>query len=139
MILKSGTREMKAMSDTILKVTNVTKRFGGVCALDNVNLELKKGEIQCLVGGNGSGKSTLIKIISGFYKPDGGTVEIDGDCEWEYRAGGKTRLPVTLKGTSADRADFTFRGFEYSLRAERGHFDGRKIIPQDGKIVITKG
>lgn len=66
------------MSDTILKVTNVTKRFGGVCALDNVNLELKKGEIHCLVGGNGSGKSTLIKIISGFYKPDGGTVEIDG-------------------------------------------------------------
>ena len=66
------------MSDTILKVTDVTKRFGGVCALDKVNLELKKGEIHCLVGGNGSGKSTLIKIISGFYKPDGGTVEIDG-------------------------------------------------------------
>ena len=66
------------MSDTILKVTDVTKRFGGVCALDKVNLEIKKGEIHCLVGGNGSGKSTLIKIISGFYKPDGGTVEIDG-------------------------------------------------------------
>jgi len=66
------------MSDTILKVTDVTKRFGGVCALDKVNLEIKKGEIHCLVGGNGSGKSTLIKIISGFYKPDGGAVEIDG-------------------------------------------------------------
>ena len=66
------------MSDTILKVTGVTKRFGGVCALDNVDLELKKGEIHCLVGGNGSGKSTLIKIISGFYKPDSGSVEIDG-------------------------------------------------------------
>ena len=78
------------------------------------------------------------KLVAGLtLLPD--KVEIDGDCEWEYRAGGKTRLPVTLKGTSADRADFTFRGFEYSLRAERGHFDGRKIIPQDGKIVITKG
>lgn len=66
------------MSDTILKVTNVTKRFGGVCALDNVNLEITKGEIHCLVGGNGSGKSTLIKVISGFYKPDCGSVEIDG-------------------------------------------------------------
>ena len=78
------------------------------------------------------------KLVAGFtLSPD--KVEIDGDCEWEYRAGGKTRLPVTLKGTSADRADFTFRGFEYSLRAERGHFDGKKIIPQDGKIVITKG
>lgn len=66
------------MSDAILKVTDVTKRFGGVCALDGVNFEIKKGEIHCLVGGNGSGKSTLIKIISGFYKPDGGQVEIDG-------------------------------------------------------------
>ena len=66
------------MSDTILKVTDVTKRFGGVCALDSVNFEIKKGEIHCLVGGNGSGKSTLIKVVSGFYKPDGGVVEIDG-------------------------------------------------------------
>ena len=77
------------------------------------------------------------KLVAGFTLSPG-KVEIDGDCEWEYRAGEKTRLPVTLKGTSADRADFSFRGFEYSLRAERGHFDGRKIIPQDGKIVITK-
>ena len=73
------------MSDTILKVTDVTKRFGGVCALDSVNLEIKKGEIHCLVGPNGSGKSTLIKIISGFYKPDGGVVEIDGvPCGAKY-------------------------------------------------------
>ena len=73
-----------SMSDTILKVTDVTKRFGGVCALDNVNLELEKGEIHCLVGGNGSGKSTLIKIISGFYKPDGGTVQFDGVQRQRY-------------------------------------------------------
>jgi len=72
------------MSDTILKVTDVTKRFGGVCALDNMNLELEKGEIHCLVGGNGSGKSTLIKIISGFYKPDGGTVEFNGVLRQRY-------------------------------------------------------
>ena len=72
------------MPDTILKVTDVTKRFGGVCALDNVNLELEKGEIHCLVGGNGSGKSTLIKIISGFYKPDSGTVEFNGALRQRY-------------------------------------------------------
>ncbi len=72
------------MPDTILKVTDVTKHFGGVCALDSVNLELKKGEIHCLVGGNGCGKSTLIKIISGFYKPDGGTVEFDGIQRQRY-------------------------------------------------------
>lgn len=78
------------------------------------------------------------KLVTGFtLSPD--KVEIDGDCEWEYRTGEKTRLPLTLKETSADRADFSFRGFEYSLRAECGRFDGRKIIPQGGKIVITKG
>ncbi|MHC1772336.1 MAG: sugar ABC transporter ATP-binding protein [Flexilinea sp.] len=72
------------MSDTVLKVTDVTKRFGGVCALDNVSLEIKKGEIHCLVGGNGSGKSTLIKVVSGFYKPDSGSVEINGVMRHRY-------------------------------------------------------
>jgi len=66
------------MSDTILKITQVSKAFGGVQALDHVDLTIHKGEIHCLAGGNGSGKSTLIKLISGFYKPDEGTIEING-------------------------------------------------------------
>ncbi len=65
-------------SDSILKVQNVNKSFGGVNALKNVNIEIKKGEIHCLAGGNGGGKSTLIKIVSGFYTKDSGVVEIDG-------------------------------------------------------------
>jgi len=72
------------MADTILKVTDVTMHFGGVRALDKVNLEINRGEIHCLVGGNGSGKSTLIKIVSGFYKPDSGTVEMDGVKRQKY-------------------------------------------------------
>ena len=66
------------MSDVILEVKGISKAFGGVQALDGVNLTIKKGEIHCLAGGNGSGKSTLIKIISGFYKPDSGIICIDG-------------------------------------------------------------
>ena len=66
------------MSDTILKITQVSKAFGGVQALNKVDLTIKKGEVHCLAGGNGSGKSTLIKLISGFYKPDEGTIEING-------------------------------------------------------------
>ncbi|MGI6700550.1 MAG: sugar ABC transporter ATP-binding protein [Christensenellales bacterium] len=61
-----------------MKVTEVSKAFGGVQALSKVNLTIKKGEIHCLAGGNGSGKSTLIKIISGFYKADSGTIQING-------------------------------------------------------------
>lgn len=66
------------MSEYILRVDNVKKSFGGVKALKGVSLEIKKGEIHCLAGENGCGKSTLIKIISGFYTADEGTVEFNG-------------------------------------------------------------
>lgn len=67
------------MSDKILEVNGVSKSFGGVQALKKVSLCINRGEVHCLAGGNGSGKSTLIKIISGYYKPDEGTVTVDGE------------------------------------------------------------
>jgi simple sugar transport system ATP-binding protein len=66
------------MAEALLEIRQISKSFGGVKALDQVNLTLKKGEIHCLAGENGSGKSTLIKIISGFYKSDSGTITFDG-------------------------------------------------------------
>ena len=66
------------MSETLLEVKEISKHFGGVKALDRVDLTIGKGEIHCLLGENGCGKSTLIKVISGFYKPDGGTIIYDG-------------------------------------------------------------
>lgn len=65
-------------AETILAVRNLTKAFAGVKALDDVTLEIRAGEIHCLAGENGSGKSTLIKIISGVYTPDSGTIEMGG-------------------------------------------------------------
>jgi simple sugar transport system ATP-binding protein len=65
--------------DTILKLTSISKSFAGVLALDNVDMEIRKGGIHCLIGENGSGKSTLVKIISGVHKPDSGGIEIDGE------------------------------------------------------------
>ncbi|MDD2969158.1 MAG: sugar ABC transporter ATP-binding protein [Lachnospiraceae bacterium] len=64
--------------ENILSVKGIKKSFGGVHALKGVDLEIKKGETHCLAGENGCGKSTIIKIISGFYKPDEGTVEVEG-------------------------------------------------------------
>lgn len=64
--------------ENILSVKQIKKSFGGVHALKGVDLTIKKGETHCLAGENGCGKSTIIKVISGFYKPDGGTIEIDG-------------------------------------------------------------
>jgi simple sugar transport system ATP-binding protein len=64
--------------EAILRVEHISKRFGGVVALDDVSLAIHKGETCCLVGENGSGKSTLIKIISGVYTPDEGDIYING-------------------------------------------------------------
>lgn len=67
-----------AEADIFLKLKGIKKSFGGVKALKGVDLEISNGEIHCLAGENGCGKSTLIKVISGVYKPDEGSVSING-------------------------------------------------------------
>lgn len=66
------------MSNCVLKATGISKSFGGVQALDKVDLTVNAGEVVCLAGENGCGKSTLIKIVSGYYEPDCGQVELNG-------------------------------------------------------------
>jgi simple sugar transport system ATP-binding protein len=66
-------------SDDVLRVENVTKRFGPVVALRDVSLHLRKGEVLGLLGDNGAGKSTLMKIICGFEKPDSGRMTLRGE------------------------------------------------------------
>ena len=66
------------MPETLLQVTEVSKGFPGVLALDKVSFELRKGEVHALVGENGAGKSTLMKILSGVYQPDAGTLTYKG-------------------------------------------------------------
>ncbi|MFA5365122.1 MAG: ABC transporter ATP-binding protein, partial [Candidatus Bathyarchaeia archaeon] len=63
----------------MLRCIDVSKEFGGLKALKQVNFTVKKNEITGLVGPNGSGKSTLLNVISGFYKPDSGSVEFLGE------------------------------------------------------------
>ena len=66
------------MAETLVKLSGIGISFSGVQILEDINFELKKGEIHCLIGENGSGKSTIVKIIAGVYKPDCGTVELGG-------------------------------------------------------------
>lgn len=61
-----------------LRLTGISKRFGGVKALDGIDWEVRRGEIHCLVGENGCGKSTLIKAVAGVHAPTSGMIEIDG-------------------------------------------------------------
>ena len=66
------------MNEVIVSMNNISKTFPGVKALDNVHFELRSGEVMALLGENGAGKSTLMKILSGVYTRDGGTMEIFG-------------------------------------------------------------
>src|SRR3954469_14089899 len=74
------------MSDTpTLELHGVSKHFGSVEALKEVDFEVRTGEVMALVGDNGAGKSTLIKCVAGIYSIDGGEVRFDGE-------------PVTIHG-----------------------------------------
>ncbi len=62
---------------TMLRLVNLTKRFGGLTAVDSASMEVNVGEVVGLVGDNGAGKSTLIKMVSGVYQPDEGEIIFD--------------------------------------------------------------
>lgn len=64
--------------EPLLRAVNLTKRFGGLVAVDSVSFDVRPGEVIGLVGDNGAGKSTFIKMISGVYQPDGGEIYFDG-------------------------------------------------------------
>lgn len=69
---------VKNKRKVILEVKGISKHFGGIKAVDDLDLKLYEGEIIAIVGDNGAGKSTLIKMISGIYKKDRGKIYIDG-------------------------------------------------------------
>lgn len=84
-------------NDTLIEITNLSKTFPGVKALDKVNFTLRKGEIHGLMGENGAGKSTLIKVLTGLYQRDGGEIlyeskPFNASCPQEANAVGISTL-----------------------------------------------
>jgi putrescine transport system ATP-binding protein len=61
-----------------VRITNLSKRFGEFVAVDSVSLDIRRGEIFCLLGGSGSGKTTLLRMLAGFELPSAGSIQIDG-------------------------------------------------------------
>jgi branched-chain amino acid transport system ATP-binding protein len=70
----------EALTGTVLEVSGVSKKFGGIRAVANAGLEIGAGEIHALIGPNGAGKTTLFNLISGLFPPDAGTIRLNG-CE----------------------------------------------------------
>ena len=84
------------MSEYLLQMTGIDKRFGGVHALDNVNFAVRPGKVMCLAGENGCGKSTLVKIISGVYTRDAGEVVFEGKSIQHITPAEATRLGIQV-------------------------------------------
>jgi ABC-type sugar transport system ATPase subunit len=76
---KKATSSSKQADEVLVKAENITKRFPGVLALDGAGLEIRRAEVHALLGENGAGKSTLIKLLSGVYQPDEGSISVRGE------------------------------------------------------------
>jgi branched-chain amino acid transport system ATP-binding protein len=79
---------------SLLELTGVTKRFGGLTAVNNVTFSVEAGEIFGLIGPNGAGKSTLLNCLAGDYRPNGGTVHFDGRDTTGFSADRMCRLGI---------------------------------------------
>ena len=87
------------MAENVLRVENVTMQFGGVVAVDNMNLSIDKGEIVALIGPNGAGKTTAFNVVTGVYQPTNGAVWFQGEKIVENHPQGKMR--AAYKGEHA--------------------------------------
>ncbi|WP_372802782.1 sugar ABC transporter ATP-binding protein [Paracoccus seriniphilus] len=93
------------MTEPLIELRNISKRFGGVRALDDVSLSIRPGEIHCLAGENGSGKSTIIKVMSGIYTPEAGEILVDGQP-----VGHLDPIQAVQKGVQVIYQDFSLFG-----------------------------
>ena len=78
MVLGAGRKAAETAEDSVLTVTAVSKRFGGVRAVEDVSIAVRRGAIASIIGPNGAGKTSLLNMISGFYKPDSGSITFEG-------------------------------------------------------------
>lgn len=83
-------------SNVVLKLSDITMQFGGVVAVDNLNLEVRKNEVIGLIGPNGAGKTTAFNVVTGVYEPTNGAVAINGMRVIENFPHGK--MAETYKG-----------------------------------------
>jgi branched-chain amino acid transport system ATP-binding protein len=75
---KASTSRQNRIGDVILRADNITMRFGGVKALDDISFDVRQGEVRSIIGPNGAGKSSMLNVINGFYQPQEGSIWYKG-------------------------------------------------------------
>ncbi|MGE6740616.1 ABC transporter ATP-binding protein [Allorhizobium pseudoryzae] len=75
---------MSTSTDIILRLSSVSKKFGGLTVTSDVSFDVLRGARMALIGPNGAGKTTIFNLISGFYRPDAGKIEVDGQSILDY-------------------------------------------------------
>jgi ABC-type sugar transport system ATPase subunit len=117
-------------ADYIVEMKGICKRFGGIEALRNVDLELRRGEIMGIVGDNGAGKSTLMKILSGAYVADEGEIYVDGE-----KANIRSPLDARRLGISMIYQDLALFN---NLDVTRNIFVGRELVRGPFGLFVDK-
>ena len=114
---------MAAATDTLLTVSGLVKRFGGLLATDNVSLEIRTGEIHAIIGPNGAGKTTLIAQLAGEIVPNGGTIDFAGHDVTALPVDARARLGIARSYQITQ----IFKGFSardnvaMAVQAQDGH------------------
>jgi rhamnose transport system ATP-binding protein len=133
----------QSVSEYILKLSNISKRFGGVEVLHGVSFTLRQGEVHALLGENGAGKSTLIKVITGVHQPDGGEIDLDGkqmhfNDTHESRLAGIAAIYQELSlFPDLNVAENIFIGRQPTTFG--GRIDWRKMYSEAGELLLSLG
>ena len=86
-----------AEKETILSIKNITKKFGGITAVQDFSMDIKEGELRCLIGPNGAGKTTVFKMITGVYPPTYGKIFFRGKDITNISTSKKMRMGMSIK------------------------------------------
>jgi branched-chain amino acid transport system ATP-binding protein len=127
------------MSDPLLQVEGVTKRFGGLTAVDDVGFALEPETITALIGPNGAGKSTLFHCVSGFIRPDAGTVRFNGRNVTRRSAHGRSQLGMvrTFQIPTAFNRLTVFENVELAARDQPADRLAGALVPGLGRLRRT--
>ena len=131
---------VEASADPILRIDHVTKRFGGLVAVDDVTFDVKKGEIFALIGPNGAGKTTLFHVISGELRASSGTIRLFGHDVSGLAPHRRVALGLrrTYQITNLFPALSVERNILLALYGLRGtKYDALRPIPTRGSLVDT--